>query len=75
MAEFKGIIIGNRGDAHRLGSKNSGIISRLISPSVICISTITYNKLENAHDVKIVIQNTGDGSIVQVFNYKHLRED
>ena len=75
MAEFKGTIIGNRGDAHRLGSKNSGITSRLISPNIMCISTITYNKLEDTHDVQVVIQNTGNGQIVQVFNYKHLRED
>jgi hypothetical protein len=70
MAAFKGTVIGNRGEASRLGSERSGITASLNSYKVTCIVALFYDKKKDKQMIKVQIRDYHDGSVLDTYEYE-----
>ncbi len=68
MAEFYGEVQGNRGEAQRTGSKNSGIRATAKSWTTSVEVNYTYNEKEKIVYISIEARNLGTGQRLTLYD-------
>jgi len=75
MAHFRGTVQGNRGEASRLGSKESGLCSKNNGWNLGCTSIMRYSEDLDTDTVSVYITSGSSYSTEEIFLGKFYKDD